>query len=317
MAIDHDDQSRIEAYLRGELSPEETVALEAEASKDERLQEELSLAKIHYLAMEQLVEEELKTNLHQWIKAQDEAPKSKTSIQWWWWLGGLALTSLALLIWYILTPSTTPDYTPIEFEPRTIDSTNHKPNPLPKDINVPNKVTNPLPPVANTKAPDPADPRPTGPSSRGEYLSAAELVAENTLPAHLNSLFRDGGSASDTSILNTAIAYFSDKKYSSAIQTLKQISPQSQQYESAQEWLAYSYFYAKNFAAAAPLFEQLIEADNGRPFTESAEWFLILCLTDQYRQHKTTVSSMLQNIIDQPSHRYHEQARQLQQRLAQ
>lgn len=314
MAIDHDDQSRIEAYLRGELSPEEATALEAEASENEHLQEELSLAKIHYLAMEQLVEQELKSNLHQWIKAQDESPKPKTSLQWWWWLGGLVLTSLTLLIWHLLTPSPPPDYRPIEFDSRSIDSINHKPNPLPKDINVPKKTEDSLPPVANTKA---ADPRPTSPSSRGEYLSAAELIAENTLPAHLNSLFRDGGSASDTSILNTAIAYFSEKEYSSAIQTLKQIPPLSLQFESAQEWLAYSYFYAKNFAAAAPLFEQLIEADNGRPFTESAEWFLILCLTDQYRQYTTTVNAMLQNIIDQPSHRYHEQARQLQQRLAQ
>lgn len=317
MAIDHDDQSRIEAYLRGELSPEEATALEAEASENEHLQEELSFAKIHYLAMEQLVEQELKTNLHQWIKAQDAPPKPKTSLQWWWWLGGLVLTSLTLLIWYLLAPSTSPEYSPIEFEPRTIDSTNHKSNPLPKDINVPNKATNPLPPVAKAEAPDRADSRPVRPSSQDEYLSAAELVAENTLPAHLNSLFRDGGSASDTSILNTAIAYFSAGEYSSAIQTLMQIPPRSLQYESAQEWLAYSYFYAKNFAAAAPLFEQLIKADNGRPFTESAQWFLILCLTDQYHQHTTTVNPMLQNIIDQPSHLYHEQARQLQQRLAQ
>jgi tetratricopeptide (TPR) repeat protein len=224
---------------------------------------------------------------------------------------------LTLLIWYILTPSTTPDYTPIEFNTRTIDSINHKINPLPKDINVPNKANTPLPPRANNNVPVQADPQPTRPSFQDGYLSEAELVAENTLPTHLNSLFRDGSSASDTSILNTAIAYFSEREYSSAIQTLKQIPSRSLQYESAQEWLAYSYFYAKNFTAAAPFFEQLIKANYGRPFTESAEWFLILCLTDQYGQHKTRVNSMLQNIIDQPSHRYHEQALQLQQRLAQ
>lgn len=316
MALADDNQERIEAYLQGKLSPEEVTALETAMQEDPDLQEQVALAKIEYVAIEHHVEQQLRANIDGWLAAKppQKTPPSRLK---WWWLSFALLGGLALIGWFLSRPQPAQSAFPVPEPALLSDSVRTNSSVLDTTTQQPVPNTPPDIPIAGSE-PTPA---PVNPKEESAQLAYAEIVR-----AEVQSLIsseqpisttRSGAGNAANTLLDRAINDFKASEYKAAITKLRQIDQGEPAYPAARDLLAYSYLYDKNYARAAPLFQRIINAKEGRYKTEPAQWALTLCHLARYDQHQADFEQSLNTILDDERHDYYDEAKALQQMLGQ
>lgn len=102
---------------------------------------------------------------------------------------------------------------------------------------------------------------------------------------------------------------YQEQQFPAAIDFFGRILSDNPRYPEAQLFLAYSYFENKQFVPAEQSFRNVIETGDER-FLDNAEWHLMLSLWEQ-TDKQTDFRALLDAIIDQPRHSFHDEAQAL------
>jgi tetratricopeptide (TPR) repeat protein len=291
---------KIEAYLFNELSPTERQAFEKEIANDETLAKKVDLHRLEHLAMGRMVENNLRQKMYAWEEEYQahEINKNKLNAFKFSWKIGIGIIGivafLASIIYYSLyKKSTKTDTTPTQKADTTIQS---------------------ISPIA--QAPPPASTQKTEDRKQNDILRQSKennrdeiyymTYAENLYKEPSLSTLR--GSNPNTLLLEANDAFI-DKDYQKVVAILKDIEPLDPQYAETKVILAHSYFKLKQYEKAQLIFKELIKT--GNPYTEDAEWFLLLCYLTNFSKNKKNIDINLQNILKDSLHKHYNQAQEL------
>ncbi len=298
---------KLEKYVRGWLSPEDSAALERELAKDAALREQLRLHRLELEAHEYLLREQLRQNVRKWVdESPPDATPSRPATIWKKW--GLVMLIVALVaaisIWFMNQNPETPSTQPIEqkkMESVSLDT-----------------IKPPIASQAET-TPDVVKAPVTRPERRF-FATVASLYKEplNIRSIALKSTQQD---LQDSTAFGAGIRAYKQGDFQAAVLEFKKITPQNNpaQYDLSREWLAHAWLNlgleTGNFQAAVTEFQAILDQKTGDVAQDRAEWYLLLCLAADYPRQKQKVDKLIQDITGQKFHSYREDAEKLQAEL--
>lgn len=335
---------KIEAYLKQELNPEEMKAFELEIANNPHLAEQLELHRLEWDAMEVLIERDLRGKMSQWLKDPADAPPSvqadvpqlsvvKSALYrrifpvWAAAAGVLVLVSMALWIFYRPQPHS-PDMakTGTLVNPETTSQT---PKVLPSpDQN--GQLQHPTGEQNKNGALTQSTEKNRGPKKeisdkplnkekpkssvdiQTDIASAQDAYQKSDLPSY-EDIADSRNASSETNTLDEAGKAYDQKNFEKAITLLKNTAVKDENFI-ALEILAHAYFQNKNYKAALPVFENLLNL-SGRKSREKSEWYLLLCYLVNSPQHHKDFDILSQKILSNPQHFYFEATKSLRQQV--
>ena len=302
---------KIEDYLRGKLTEEESRAFEQQIAADSGLAEQVELQRFEQLSLEFLLEEELKQKMEAWKK---EGPPSGTPPKGGpsrsgLWLGLLTVAIVASFFFFRKGP-----VQPAEETPR-IEEQQVFPSSAPSTGS--EKPAAPSGPVAEKAKPESIPKqRPAKPEPENQFLAVVD--AFYTPPANFTETGLRGESGQGgQSVLEQGIQAFTTGDYKKAIRLLHTIRPGEgeEAYETAQECLAHAFLKDKQFNKAASIFQSILEKGYLASINDQAEWYLVLSLLPDYAARRQRINQLVDKMTGDPYHSYHEKAVELKARL--
>jgi hypothetical protein len=333
---------KIEAYLKGELSPEEMKNFELNIKNNPSLAEAVELHRLEWDAMEVLIENALREKMIYWNKPftydtysseSQEAEKEETqpvklrtahkfnNSQLFYWKWALAASIVLLLvasIWIYYQPknlsndttitqappptnlpndsavqppmsdrNNTPQYNIDTVDNSRITETTSSPKNKKKE-NIFTEKQIPLPPNAGT-------------DNILYQTIAQEAYEKEDFPSYESLQTTRGDSASD-SVLDQAGKAYDKKDFNRTIALLKNTPPIDENFL-ALEILGHAYFQIKNYQAALPVFQNLLQL-SGRKSSEKSEWYLLLCYLANYNKYQKDFNVLAQKIMNNKEHTY-------------
>jgi Anaphase-promoting complex, cyclosome, subunit 3 len=320
----------IEAYIKGDLSPSEKQAFEIEIANNNDLATAVAMHRLEHEGMEHILETDLRQKMTSWetdspppTKRDDDRP-FKRRFSKWTVVAGVGL--VALFVGYIYTkmsnltmrmPPSQPNTEPLQY-----DSTGRILNPNPIDTSKPPVVDNektpsvkmPEKPVfkENTKDLDKKEVNITQNNAPQIKEVDYETLAETAYQEPSLTTLR-GSNPSDA--LSEASDAFSEKKYQKAIDALKNVPTADAQYAKSRVITAHAYFKLKQYEKAIPAFKELIKI--GKPYSEDAQWYLILCYLTNHSNNKSAIDTNLKSILSDSLHLHFDDAQTLKKKLTQ
>lgn len=296
--------THIEDYLLGHLSEREARQVEQRAQSDADFARELLLQKFILEGIEAVGDAHIQAEIAQidhrlekegfFDAASGHQQGAWFSVPLYRTLAIIAAVLLAALAirWWLAR--TTPAAT------REAPAANTAPAPQPGPAVSPDTVAtmlpSPTPPGAERQTP-------AGPDARYPALAMANWSApdfSNVRSAQANS----------SDLLAQSIEAFRKKEYAAVIQRLRSVSQTDPNYWPLSEVYAHACYLSGNTLQATRRFRQ-IAASGQLPFSERAEWYLLLCYLTRYPQDQSAFEALLSKILADPGHPYVEQARQL------
>ena len=303
---------KIEAYLKGQLTPDEIKTFENEIAQDADLAERVEMHKFEWDAMEVIIENDLRGKMAEW---QAEAPPSVQETKkspFSFLRGGRAMhgfyyalaaaASMTLLVaaawwlWFKESPLVKIDKMVIMPNDSIKKAEESKPliNPPPQ-YPMPKNDENPFVKKENNKNESKEPPIPLVDDKT--YIALATNAYEKSdVFSYQDEQSSRGDNAADT-ILDIAGKAFDKKDYTKAIELLKN-TPATDENFTALEVLAHAYFQSKNYPAALPVFQNLQKL-SGKKSQDKSEWYLLLCYLADYKKHKTAFDVLAQKILRQ------------------
>lgn len=95
---------KIENYLRGRLPVEDATRFESEIKSDATLRELVNLHRLEYEEREQMIRQQLREQVKDWVKHQDPSTYNPKSKKWWRLLGGFFVLLFVIFIWFWYNP---------------------------------------------------------------------------------------------------------------------------------------------------------------------------------------------------------------------
>jgi len=293
---------KLERYVRGQLSQEESAALERDMAQDPDLQEQLRLHRLELESHEYLLRQRLRENVYNWIlETPPYTPrpsflgKNKSYLI----LAGLSLAAVGFWYWN--------------------QSVEQATQPIPKILEEKAIPTPPSEmPIAQEQTPMP----PTAPRPERRNLALVKRtyqVPQNFQKGTVRS--EDPNVPPATDPMSIGIRAYHDGQYKAAIRAFEQIKPQSDpaQYALSQEWQAHTWFQIGlqdgNLKPAAKLFQSIADQKSDDLAQDRAEWYLLLCLVSDYPEQQKRGEALMRDIIGKEFHRYREAAEQLKKNL--
>ncbi len=296
---------QIEAFIKGNLSPQEEQAMKEAIANDPELAELVNQHRIEHRSIELLLEDDLRGKLTAW-KDEPEGNSTSGNYRILFILAGL-ITILLLLIVFLLPQQADNGRLPSE-EDATIEQTDkgasqngddqtpearEKQNTEQQETSEPaNKSSKPLPQANNdTKQPETTN-----------YIALVESAALSPSWAFEDQDLRGD---TETTAMEEIKTLIEENKQQEAITALKNITPEDELYWDAQNNLGYIYFQMENYEEAAKVFEKLVTEQSYYLFRENAEWHLLLAYleTDQKQKAK----ELLDILLEDKGHYYHEE----------
>ena len=293
---------KVDAYLKGHLSAQESTAFAQEIAADKDLAAQVERQKVHLEALDILLEDDLRAKMTIWASENDENQNNRTRKPWVFGLMGV----FALIgLFFLLKPKNQVEQSASEpSKSRTNDSlSSDKNRPLKNEIDTLQIKPNSTSP---TQKSTPSVSKPQKPIAEVQTLPNEVLAAANDDIALViseleNNAFKRG-KESDTS-LSASYRSIRQKDYAKALNTLKNISNTEGVFARAM-----TYFLDGQFAKAWPLFETLAQ-NTGFDRSEMAEYYATLCLLANGQ--KAEAINRLKKIADDKGHQYESQAKKV------
>ena len=287
----------IDRYLSEQMSGTERADFEAELATNAALAAQVEQQRTHLLALETLVEDELRQQLGTWkdshpvnmetvLREQKRLDANQKNPRWWVWL--LALLGVIGTTWWT-----------VSFFPK-------KDNPTPaSQPTTPPSTPSALPPMAQ----DSNGKMPQRPSVGHQTVPQGRSIAANyrtALQTDLTTMQNEWGQRSDAS--DTWTIVFEDmehRRYTEAIRRLKTIPDTDARYLDARFLLAACYYLSGEYGQASPLFGRLAK-NTAYLRAERAAWYEALATLGQGQKDKALI--LLRQIIAEPTHAYRDKA---------
>ena len=319
---------RIESYLNGTLSLEETKKFEEDMSNNPKLAEMVNMHRFEWDAMEVLVENDLRGKMATWdtetasppsVKEVEKSPFLGVFVNRRFYYGLATAASVTLLItaalWLFNKPKTVvPEVVKIEKPVLSVDTPLKTPSPYPP---LPKGQTEKDKPAlvetdkkrTNTKTKPSELPSETPTADDKTYIALAETAYNTHSTPNYEDMNASRGSKGDNTILDEAGKAFDKKDYNQAIALLKN-TPVKDENFTALEVLAHGYFQNKNYKAALPIFKNLLKL-SGKKSHDKSEWYLLLCYLANYNQHTRDFKTLGNKILENKAHGYFDETTQL------
>ncbi len=297
MNLDASFLDKIDDYLSGKLPPDEAMALEQKSAVDPETAEAIEFMRLEREGMELILEERLREKMGGW---EEELPTPKTNLSRYGWVLGAAfalLIAVAVWRWAASDPQTISAPDPAKTPANTV------PAPGQPDAPIAQQPDNQIP----TQAPPGQKPS----SKENRYLALAQASYQSP---DFSNIRKGGADASGSpSLIEQAAAFYIQKKFALAAQTLDSIPPN--QRTDALKIRAHAFFNLKNYNLAAVEFEDLTKT--GGRYRNDAEWHLLLCYLALLPAEQARFDTLLRKIRDpQQSHPFADKATALQKVLA-
>ncbi len=317
---------KIESYLKGALSLEETKKFEQDMSNNPQLAEMVKMHRFEWDAMEVLVENDLRDQMAKWDK-ENVSPPSVKEIEKSPFLGnfknrrlyyGLAAAAsvallIAITIWFFREPE--------KVKTDVVKSNTEKDNHLPHDTAVisptlPKDQTEKDKPIIvetykkrNNKTKPLELPSEMSTTDDKAYIALAETAYDTHGAPNYEDMNASRGSKGDNTILDEVGKDFDKKEFNKTIMLLRN-TPVTDENFTALEVLAHAYFQNKNYKAALPVFQNLLKL-SGKKSHDKSEWYLLLCYLANYNQHTSDFKTLANKILDNKEHGYFDETTQL------
>lgn len=277
----------IDRYLSGQMSDTERAAFEAELATNAALAAQVEQQRAHLLALETLVEDELRQQLGTWrnshpanmeavLREQKRLDPNPQKPRWWVWL--LALLGVIVGTWWT--------------------------------VSFFSKKDNPTPPAPPPMAQDSNGKTPQRPSvGHPQTVPQGRAIAANhrtSLQTDLATMQHEWGQRGD--VPDTWTIVFEDiahRRYNEAIRRLKTIPDTDARYLDARFLSAACCYLSGDYVQAAPLFGRLA-TNNAYLRAERAAWYGALATLGQGQKDKAL--ALLRQIIAEPTHAYRDKA---------
>ena len=153
------------------------------------------------------------------------------------------------------------------------------------------------------------------PQAEKQYEQIA--YANYTLPNDIKNRGKGIGDDSDKSFAAQGVEAVKQGDYQKAVSLFTRIDREANEetYEEIEEWLGHAYFNTKQYAAAAAVFENIV---NNTKYTakDRAEWYLTLSLLPNYATNRTQIDQILEKMTEPDNfHNYADRAIDLQEKL--
>jgi tetratricopeptide (TPR) repeat protein len=318
---------KIEAYINNALSPAEKKAFEADIANDDDLATAVQMHRLEHDGMERILETDLRKKMKLWetevpppnekVQEIPTKPRFRKRIV----LAVLGLLTLFVVYFFLLKSA--PKVELPKIEPRKYDSTG-------TPLNLPVIDSSKPPVVVNEKTPSVQTPEKPIIKDNNEQIPKKEDVIvqnnDNQTPettdtqymALVEEVYKEPSSSairgsSSNNTLSDASDAFYDKNYQKAIDLVKNVPNTDAQYAKSLVITGHAYFKLKQYKKAIPAFQDLIKI--GKPYSEDAEWYLILCYLTDYSKNKSTIDLGLKAILSNALHPHYKQAEGLQGKL--
>lgn len=274
---------RIEAYLRGDLSPEEQATLEAEIAGDPALSAQVAIQKVQRKTVELLIEDNLRASVKTWRTELEsrkpvDALRSKIrKIPFWAILG---ITAGLLILVYLLFPGPDKVKTVLPTDKAEKSVTPPQVTPTLPQASLPQKES-PQKSSASEKIP-----------AATKYLALANQFREK--PDFARNTLRS--SAKLEQRFKVAMDLLGQKQYEAAIDSLNKFETGDPLYASAQYNIGCAYYVQGKYQAAIPFLKNTSNDDNFI-YADNAQWYLTLSLlaSGNLKEAKTQLSKVLEN----------------------
>ncbi|MBX2891669.1 MAG: hypothetical protein KF734_12115 [Saprospiraceae bacterium] len=334
--MNHDEIlfDKIEAYLRGRLSPAEASAFEAEIAADPAL---AALVKTHRMereGLEWLVERDLLAKMSSWERdtmrggIPSKQPVARARRRTMWWAVSIAATLTAAFFgWWLLQPQAdiggpTPIVSTPSTKPPAATAPPKSPKPSPKppastpptkekedervaELPQPKPSVPSTPPPTQPTAPTPYTPPPNYPALAATFYRQADFIQESSTPTN-----------GDAPGYGQALDNFKSGKYAEAEKWLKPKSQQGADALKNKELLAHSLYQRGQYAEALTYFRQLSGASD-KAIAERSEWAMALTLLHLMPAQKALFDRTLDRIAAQPNHAFQAKAKALKVKVGQ
>ncbi len=293
-----EDIQLIETYLLGQLNENEQLAVKQRAMEDPDFAAEMALQTDILNGIVWHEDELMKQKIALVDKSLAQEgffspnhgasppSKAKTALtKWQWALTISSVLAIFFLIWFFFSDKSAP-----------------RPSPA-----LPNPNPTPTQPIAqNSPQAVPKIPE----SKRETPLNYPPKTLQQTSlwtpPDYAN--YRSDNGPSD--IANQARSAFQQKKYAAVLRMVAKVPASDPNYWYYQEMAGHAAYLSNRFSEATRFFENI--ATSGQmPFSERAEWYLLLCYLTDYQKNKSAFERLKQKIIQDSGHPYYEQAKAL------
>lgn len=300
---------RIEAYLAGTLPPEARAAVEAEIATNEDAALELRRQQLELEAMQLMLADKLRADVHQWMAEEDNdnggdtpapaAAKPPARRPWRRLLPIAILAMLAgalgLLVWQQAWWNGSKDEIPEIQEAQSTPPMANDDTAPPPDVDQPTK---PPPPVAN--------PPTNTPRTTEAPLALAGRFYEGPPKYHTRGQTPDN----PDDPLAAPRRAFDQGQFAAALTLLHDIGPDSDFATGAEELRAHTLYQLSRYAEAAEAFAR-VAAAGIPPYAHRAEWNHIVSLLPLLPASKPQIITLLQDLRQDPQHPYAANAAEL------
>lgn len=300
----HPHTEKIEAYLTGQLRPDEALLFEQEMTRDKELATEVSMRRLEHDAMELMLEKDLKARMAKW---KDNPPPNpfdvpppplENGFNWKKWLPflGLAILVFSGLFYFTRpnTPQTTAPATPTE-QPG-LPSTTDKP-----DVPIATDEEKAQPEQPTTPIQQPKQERPA-PQRESAYIALANDYYDVT---GFSSGLKGGGS--EKSVIDQAAEAFDAKQFAKTIELLEK--PEAGNQSQVRYLRGHAYFNLGRFKDATVEFEAV--ATRFASDKQSAQWYLLLTYLAQLPAESAHFLELAKEIDASNKHPYWKQTARL------
>ncbi len=300
---------KIEAYLRGKMSPSEAAAFEADMASNPELAAAVQVHRIERQGQEWLVERDLLSKMNTWERdLAPQAPMRVAFVRRWWAVGVAAMLVAGVFGWWLLQPQAD-----IGGPPPMANA----PRPTPQIKSPSKKMPRPAPRPSVSGAEDNSrdvaetvTPRPANPTATVDYEALAD-----TYYREADFMQKQSGGSTDPSGYGEALDSYNSGKYSDVEKLLRRSQKNDLNALKNKELLAHSLYQRGRYAEATSYFRQLAGAKD-KVLAERAEWALALTLLHRMPAEKAALSSILNRIGSKRGHAYYSNAVELKKRLS-
>lgn len=313
---------KIEAYLTGQLTEEESLLFEQEAANDLQLASELSLQRLEHDAMDRMLEQELRNKMaSSWAVSPPVNPfleKTETKVvqldarKNWRVLriaaavGGVLL--IAALLWRLSNNKppeivNEPPKKETSGEPSTQET---PPIKVPEETEIVETPDEPVNKKERPKEESPKPERPANPPSQNNYLAMAEDLY--TAPSSQASSLKSGDTPSEKSTILQAAEALDEGRYK---ETLTLLGPPAAGDQSTERYIrGHAYFKTGKYGAAAEEFK-IIAADEFLPNYQEAQWYLLLSYLAQLPKTEKEFKALANQLANDEYSDYRQEAKDL------
>lgn len=288
--------AQIDAWLTGQLPPDEQQAMQKAIGEDPALAREIEIRRLEFDVSEALIADNIRQQLQR-LRTVPATPENPTGAKnrMRFLLLALILLVAAVGIYRWNTPALPPTPAPAPAKPGPATT------PAPPSAPVPQ---------ANNTPENPDQTPPEAGERKTSYLALATALYQNP---DFESLRGTAPDAADP--LETALSAWQKQDYAAVITLLQTVAATDPKYWRAMTLVAHAQFKLNRFGPAARTFAAIADGKI-QPWAEDADGYVLLAMLAGGQSGTAAFRSRLNKVLVDTGHPWFEQAKTIQSRLA-